>query len=268
MLSIQFGAGIAKNLFVLAGVQATTTMRIGFAAIMMLLVFRPNIKSLTKSDYKWLGLYGASLGFMNILFYMAIQRIPLGIAVAIEFTGPLLVTVFSSRKKLDALWILLAVSGLLLLLPLANQHAHDLDVLGVLMALAAGGFWALYIIFGHHIGSKFPFTLSSSLGMTIAALTAIPFGIVELSTSFTQSGVLLKGLTIAMLSSAIPYTLEMYALSKLSKKLFGILMSLEPVFAALAGFVMLAEVLSLQQWISIAMIISASAGSVISNREK
>lgn len=267
MLSIQFGAGIAKNLFLVAGVQATTTMRIGFAALMMLLIFRPSLKALTKSDFKWLGLYGASLGFMNILFYMAIQRIPLGIAVAIEFTGPLLVTVFSSRKKLDALWIVLAVVGLSLLLPLSNQTASNLDLVGVLMALAAGGFWAMYIIFGHHIGSKFPFTLSSSVGMTVAAFTSVPFGVVELSHSYTQSGVLLKGLAIATLSSAIPYTLEMFALSKLPKKLFGILMSLEPVIAAMAGFIMLGEVLSTQQWISIAMIISASAGSVISNRE-
>jgi inner membrane transporter RhtA len=202
--------------------------------------------------------YGLSLGTMNFVFYMALRTIPLGIAVGLEFLGPLALALASSRHRLDIVWILLAAIGLLLLLPIAPASAH-LDPAGVLFALAAGACWALYIVFGQRAGRAHGAS-ASAWGMIIAAIWIVPFGVASAGRALIAPRILPGGFAVAMLSSALPYTLEMTALRRLATKTYGTLMSLEPAVAALAGLVFLDERLALMQWLAIGAVMAASIG--------
>ncbi|MBC7741215.1 MAG: EamA family transporter, partial [Bdellovibrionaceae bacterium] len=230
MIVIQSGASLAKTLFPIVGPAGTTSLRLFFSMIILLVVFRPWRTRVSKSQLKTLAFYGFFLGGMNYLFYLSIARIPLGIAVALEFTGPLAVALLASKRALDFLWVLLAVVGLFCLLPL-TELAAPLDLWGIFFALAAGACWAGYILFGQKASLENSGGVAVSVGMIFAALLVVPIGIVQVGTALLTGPILLTGLAIAFLSSALPYSLEMIALKGLSRSTFSILMSLEPVFA-------------------------------------
>jgi inner membrane transporter RhtA len=262
MLSFQIGATFAKQLIPTIGAPGTTALRLGLSAVLLLAVQRPWRTVPSGSAWPVVLAYGVSLGAMNAVFYLALRTIPLGIAVAIEFMGPLAVAVLASRRRLDYLWVVLAAAGLALLLPLTGS-ATALDPAGVLYALAAGVGWALYIVFGQKAGRAHGAS-ASTWGLMIAALVTVPLGAADAATVLVDPALLPLGLGVAIFSSALPYTLEMVALRRLSAKVFGTLMSFEPAIAALAGWVVLREHLTATQWLAIAAIVAASAGAVAS----
>jgi len=260
MISIQFGASVAKGLFPALGPEGTTALRCGIAALILLALQRPWRARLPPSALLTVGLYGASLGLMNLLFYLSLARIPLGVAVALEFTGPLSVALLSSHRARDLLWVALAAAGIVLILPL-SRSSRPLDPVGVAFALAAGVCWALYIVLGQRAGKAVQGGAATALGMLAAALVVAPVGVLRAGPRLLQSHLWPLALAVAVFSSALPYSLEMHALRRLPARTFGILMSLEPALAALAGLVMLRERLSPAQGAAIACIIAASAGS-------
>ena len=259
MSSIQAGASLAKTLFHTVGPAGAVALRTALATLMLAIVLRPWRARLTRASWPALVVYGISLGVMNFLYYLALRTVPLGITVSLEFTGPLAVAVLSSRRAIDFLWIALAAGGLCFLLPIGHTQAA-IDPAGALFALGAGACWALYIVFGQKAGAAYG-PQAVALGSVIAAIIVIPVGIAAAGTTLLTAAALPYGLAIALLSTALPYTLEMIALTRLPARTFGILMSVEPVFGALFGWLMLHEVLSGVQWTAIAMIILASIGT-------
>lgn len=267
MVSIQVGASIAKRLFPAVGATGATALRLFFATLILGLIWRPWRGKLTRRELLAVVTYGASLGGMNLLFYLALARIPLGIAVAIEFTGPLAVALFASRKPLDFVWAALAVCGIVLILPISGA-SKALDWVGVGFALGAGLCWALYILFGQKAGAAVHGGKATALGMATAALIACPIGIAHAGTALLDPAILPFAIGVAILSSALPYSLEMMALQRIPTRTFGILMSLEPAIGALSGLLFLHEQLALGQWVAIGCIILASVGSSASAQEK
>ena len=263
MVSIQSGASIAKNLFPVMGAAGTSALRLFFASLILWIIYRPWKSWPSREQYKKLAVYGISLGLMNLLFYFAIERIPLGIAVALEFTGPLAVAIGTSKKKIDFLWAILAGIGIYLLIPVSGSSS-GLDILGIVFAVGAGAFWAAYILYGQVAGNSINGGLAATWGMTFAALVVIPFGFIFTGTKLFTPAYLPMGIVVAILSSAIPYTLEMVALRKLPTKTFGILMSLEPAVGAMAGLLILNERLNMLQSSAILMVVIASLGSTLS----
>ncbi|MFQ2894426.1 EamA family transporter [Aeromonas caviae] len=259
MLSITLGASLAKSLFPLLGAAGTTLFRLGCAAFLLSLVFRIWRAPLDRRTLLGAIPYGLSLGAMNLLFYLAIARIPLGVALAIEFIGPLTVALLSSRHRADFIWLILAIAGLLLLLPLrATQQA--IDPLGAALALGAGLFWGLYMLTGKRAGALLG-AQAPALGMWVGTLLVLPFGLEgAIEASFTVP-VILTIIGVGLLSSAIPYSLEMFALRRLPLKSYGILTSGEPAMGALMGLMLLGEQLPPSQWLGIAAIIAASMGT-------
>ncbi|AUL75525.1 EamA family transporter [Pseudoalteromonas sp. 13-15] len=266
MMTIQSGASFAKQLFPIVGPEGTTALRLGFSALILCLVFKPWKHIPTRGNRLAIVVYGLSLGGMNILFYYAIERIPLGIGVALEFTGPLAVALFSSRRKRDLFWVACAIAGILLLLPDMSGE-ESLDPVGVILALAAGACWAGYILFGKKTGMQSSGGATVALGMTVAAIVLVPYGGIMQASAFTWE-VIPLGIGIAVLSSALPYTLEMVALRNMPSQGFSIMMSLEPAIASLAAFLILGELLTLWQWLAILLVIIASAGSSFSGESK
>lgn len=267
MMAIQSGSSIAKQLFPIVGPGGTVALRVSISACILLLIFRPWRLSLSLSQWRSMVIYGASLGGMQILFYFAIERIPLGIGVALEFTGPLLLALFSSKRKLDLVWVALAISGMALLLP-DMSSVDALDPIGVLLALAAGGCWAGYIWFGQRAGTVGSGGMTVAIGMSVAAVIIFPIGVYTAESSIFSWSLLPMAITIGILSSALPYSLEMMALNRLSTQHFSVLMSLEPAVAAMAGLLILSERLAISQWLAISLIISASMGSTLSARRR
>lgn len=259
MVSIQSGAALAKQLFPLIGSQATTMLRLGFAALILCLLWRPWKTTFSKKEIRSLLIYGTSLGVMNLTFYLALERIPLGIAVALEFTGPLAVAFFTSRKPLDFIWVAFAMAGMILILPF-SQSTASLDPVGIIYALGAGICWALYIIFGQKAGFGVHGGTATALGMLTAALVVLPAGLINSDMRLLDWSILPIALGVAVFSSALPYSLEMVALKKLPTQTFSILMSLEPAIAALSGLLFLKERLTLTQWTAIFLVIVASVG--------
>lgn len=266
MISLQSGASLAKQLFPVIGPAGGTALRLFFASAVLVAIWRPWRRWPSRGEWRALALYGLSLGCMNLLFYQAIARIPLGIAVALEFTGPLLVAVVSSRQQRDLVWVALAIVGVVLLLPIAPVSGR-LDPLGIALALAAGGCWAAYIIFGQRAGGAIHGGTATTLGMCVAALVTVPYGAIVTGSSLLDWHLWPLGLGVGVLSSALPYSLEMVAMQAIPMRTFGILMSVEPAIAALSGLLFLGERLSPQQWLAIAAVIAASAGSTSSARE-
>ena len=264
MASFQAGASIAKQLIPAIGAPGTTALRLGLSALIVCVLQRPWRSLPSRSSLGVILIYGLALGTMNFVFYMALRTIPLGIAVALEFTGPLAVALAGSRRRTDFLWIALAVLGLLFLLPVSRTE-RSLDPVGVAFALAAGLCWALYIIFGQKAGRAHG-PSASAWGMLIAATFTVPLGVALTGRSLLSPVVLPMGLAVAVLSSAFPYTLEMIALRQLATKTFGTLMSLEPAVAALAGLIFLNERLTATQWLAIGAVMIASMGTVRDER--
>lgn len=264
MVSYQCGASLAKHLFPAVGAQGATAYRLGLSALILLLWRRPWRRLGDRPNWRALWAYGLSMGAMNLVFYMSLRTIPLGIAVALEFTGPLALAVFSSRRLLDFVWIALVIAGLALLLPLRGT-AQALDPVGVMYALAAGLGWALYIVFGRRAGDAHGAD-AVTWGTSIGALLAIPFGVAHAGSTLLSPALLPYALGVALLSSALPYSLEMMALTRLPARTFSTLLSLEPAVAAVAGVALLGERLSLLQWLAIVAIIVAAAGTALSVR--
>jgi len=263
MASFQAGASVAKQLIPAIGAPATTALRLGLSALIVFILQRPWRSPPSRSSLGVILAYGLALGTMNFVFYMALRTLPLGIAVALEFTGPLAVALVGSRRRTDFLWIALAVLGLMFLLPLSRTEGA-VDPVGVAFALAAGLCWALYIIFGQKAGRAHG-PAASAWGMLIAASFTVPLGLALTGGGILSPAVLPMGFAVAVLSSAFPYTLEMIALRQLATKTFGTLMSLEPAIAALAGLVFLSERLTATQWFAIGAVMIASMGTVRDN---
>lgn len=264
MASYQCGAALAKHLFPAVGAEGAAAYRLGLAALILLAWRRPWRNAHRGKDWRALWGYGLAVGAMNLVFYLSLRTIPLGIAVALEFTGPLALAFFGSRRWIDFLWIALVVAGLAMLLPLREQ-AQALDPLGVAYALAAGVGWVLYIVLGRKAGEAYGAD-AVTLGTTIAALLVVPFGVAHAGATLLSPELLPFALGVAVLSSALPYTLEMIALVDLPTRTFGTLLSLEPAIAAVAGAAFLDERLSLLQWLAIAAIVAAAAGTALSLR--
>ena len=259
MVSVQSGASLAKSLFPVAGPVGMVTVRIGFGTLILCGVLRPWRARMTRQALPPLVVYGLALGTMNFLYYQALDRLPVGVAVAIEFLGPLTVAVFSSRRPIDFLWVLIATVGFTLLLPIFSQVRHA-NLTGALFALGAGSCWALYIVFGQRVGYHLG-TQGVALGSIISAALIVPFGLMHARPNLFTPQVLLPGLAVAVLSTALPYTLEMTALTRLPTRTFGVLMSLEPAIAALSGLIFLGESLSGEQYGAILLVVVASLGA-------
>ena len=259
------GTSWAKHeLFPAVGAQGTTGLRIGFAALIMLLFWRPWRTPIARTDLRHIGIYGATLGIMCLSFYLSLRTLPFGIAVAIEFAGPLTVAVWSSRRALDFVWIALAAIGLGLLLPLGHD-VTTLDPTGMAWAALGGTGWGCYIIFGKRVG-HLPVSITAPLGAAVAAMVVVPVGVAHAGTALLNPTTLLTGLGVAFISSAIPISLELFALKHLPKHVFGTMTSMEPAVAALLALLFLGEVLTLTQCVAIGLIMLASMGCAVSSQ--
>ena len=256
IVSVQLGSALAKHLFSAVGSFGTVTLRLTFAAAVLMLIWRPSPRLPLRAWMVVLA-YGAVLGSMNLCFYLALERIPLGVAVTIEFLGPLGVSLAGSRRWLDAFWAVLAAAGVVLLM----KGGGDLNLVGSLFALAAGTCWGLYILVAAMLGRQTTEGNGLALGMTVAAIVAVPFGVAQGGSALIEPWILAAGLGVALLSSVVPYSLELEALRRMPPRVFGILMSLEPAMAALIGLVVLGESLHWSQWIAMLCVVAASAGA-------
>lgn len=264
--ALGIGTSFAKQLFPQVGSLGTTALRVGFSALLLLALWRPWRWPLSRTDALSLLRYGVALGFMNLLFYMSLRTIPFGVAVAIEFSGPLALAMIASRRPIDFVWLALAILGLGLLLPLGHD-VSSLDPEGVLFALAAAVCWGAYIVFGKRVGHLHA-GHSVALGLTVAAITVVPFGVWQAGSALLEPRILLFGLGVAAISSAVPISLEMVALKRLPQEAFGIMTSMEPAVAALLGLVVLNEQLSAPQWWAIVFIMGAAAGSAVTAKRE
>ena len=265
MFCFQLGAVLAKGLFSIVGAAGTTALRMGLASLMLLAVWRPWRLRPDPREIRVIVAYGLALGCMNFCFYLSLRSIPLGIAVALEFGGPLALAMAASRRAVDFAWILMAAVGLLALLPI-GWGSKSLDVAGVGYALAAGVFWAFYIFFGRKAGAAHG-GQTTALGMVVAAIMVVPIGAVQAGTQLLSPSILPVALGMAVLSSALPYSLEMLAMSKLPTRTVGVLMSLDPALGALSGLLFLREHLTWIQWLAVGFIMAASAGSAATSRD-
>jgi inner membrane transporter RhtA len=263
IVSVQAGAALAKGLFPALGPIGTVGLRVVLSAIMLVAAFRPRMRGMTAAQWRAVIPYGLVLGTMNILFYLSLSRIPLGVAVTVEFIGPLAVAVFGSRRAVDIAWVVLAAAGIALITPWSGRGT---DAFGVALAVAAGACWAAYILLGGRVSRIMPGGASVAMGMVIASFVALPAAVATGGFARLTLPLFVAGIGVALLSSAIPYTLEMIALKGLPARTFGILMSLEPAVAALLGVVVLHELLSFHQWLAVALIIAASTGSTLTSR--
>ena len=256
--STQIGAAIAKSLFDELGTAGTVFLRVGFAALVLLLMWRPQLKGYTHSNKFVLILFGLVLGGMNLCFYSALARIPLGIAVTLEFVGPLGVAIAGSRRLLDLLWVLLAAFGIVLLAPFGKAW---LDPLGVALALLAGSFWAAYILLSARLGRATPSGEGLAIAMFVAAAMLLPMGVLGGGVALLHPWILTKGFGVALLSSVLPYSLEFEALRRLPTQVFGVLMSMEPAIAAVVGFVILGEKLGVRAITAVLLVTMATLGA-------
>jgi inner membrane transporter RhtA len=264
MVCFQLGATLAKGLFPVVGAGGTAALRLAIASLILLAVWRPWHIRFTGAQLRTLIVYGVAMGWMNFFFYQALSYIPLGITMALEFTGPLGVALFASRRPIDFVWVLLAALGLIALLPL-GLGGQPLSAVGVAYALGAGLCWALYIVYGRRAGTSHGGQITA-LGTVIGALMIVPIGLAHNGAQLLSPSILPAAVGVAVLSSALPYSLEMFAMPRIPTRTFGVLMSLNPALGAVAGLMFLGEMLSLVQWAAIASIVVASAGSA-STRE-
>ncbi|MFF4039722.1 DMT family transporter [Streptomyces sp. NPDC001816] len=258
-ISVQFGGALAVTLMPRAGALGVVTLRLLAAAVVLLVVCRPRLRGHSRTDWGTVVVFGITMGAMNGLFYEAVARIPLGPAVTLEVLGPLALSVLASRRAINAVWAGLALAGVFLL---GGGGFSDLDPTGVAFALGAGAMWAAYIVFSARTGRRFPQADGLALAMAVAALLFLPLGIAEAGTRLLDPTTVALGSAVALLSSVLPYTLELLALRRLPASTFAILMSLEPAIAATAGFLILGQALSATEAAAIALVIAASIGAV------
>lgn len=255
--STQLGAALAKTLFEDLGPTGTVLLRVGFAAVALVALWRPGLRRWARRDLALATVFGVALAGMNLSFYAAIERLPLGVAVTLEFSGPLAVALFGSRRALDVLWAVLAAAGIVLL----ADPAGALDAVGVALALLAGVFWASYILLSRRAGQVFPGGTGLALAMSLGAIVLVPVGVAGAGAALLDPRALAVGAAVALLSSAIPYSLELEALRRLPPRVFGVLMSVEPAVAALVGFAVLGEILGLREVAAILLVVTASVGA-------
>jgi inner membrane transporter RhtA len=256
--SVQFGSALGKTLFDEVGPSGAVFVRVAIGAVVLVALWRPRVRGHSRDELLLVLAYGLTLAGMNLAFYSALDRIPLGVTVTFEFIGPLSVAVLGSRTRLDLLWVALAAAGILLL---SDFGGAELDVLGVAFALTAAALWATYILLTVRVGRAFTGGSGLALAMVCASLALTPIGIADGGGGLLESDVLLLGAAVALLSTVIPYSLELEALRSLPAGTFGVLMSLEPAVAALAGFVVLNEDLLPREIVAIALVVVASAGA-------
>jgi inner membrane transporter RhtA len=261
IVSVQVGAAFAKQLFTVAGAAGTVTLRLVMAALVLVVIWRPSLR-LDRRTLVTVATYGAVLAAMNLCFYAALDRIPLGAAVTIEFLGPLAVAVAGSRRWLDGVWVLLAGIGVVLLTGVQGGLLWT----GVLFALAAGACWAAYILVTAKLGSQTTDGKGLALAMVVGAVIALPFGVGSAGTAMLDPVVLAAGFAVALMSSVVPYSLELEALRRMPPRVFGILMSMEPAVAAVAGLLLLGEHLKAAQWAAVCCVVIASIGATRSAR--
>ena len=257
--SLQVGAAFAVTLFDELGPGGAAFLRLALAAIVLWAIWRPEIPS-HPSDLRLAVAFGVALGLMNWSIYESIARIPLGVAVTIEFAGPLLVAVIGSRRPLDGVWVMLAAAGIVLL---ADPGGGSIDGLGVFFALCAAACWMAYIHLSQRTGQAFPGGSGLAIAMAVGALIVLPAGVVQGGGALVEPDLLGAALAVALASSVLPYSLELEALRRLPAAVFGVLMSLEPAVAALAGFVVLGQDLGARELVAIAMVVVASAGATL-----
>ncbi|MER7927715.1 EamA family transporter [Streptomyces sp. NPDC096057] len=258
-ISVQFGGALAVTLMPRVGALGVVTLRLLVAAVVLLVVCRPSVRGHSRADWGTVVVFGITMAAMNGLFYQSLARIPLGPAVTLEVLGPLALSVLTSRRALNAVWAGLALAGVFLL---GGGGFSSLDPVGVAFALGAGAMWATYIIFSARTGRRFPQADGLALAMVVAAVVFLPLGVVESGTKLLNPATVALGSAVAVLSSVLPYTLELLALRRLPSSTFAILMSLEPAVAATAGFLILHQALSVPEAMAIALVIAASMGAV------
>ncbi|MGW7204914.1 EamA family transporter [Streptomyces sp. NPDC054837] len=258
-ISVQFGGALAASLMPRAGASGVVTLRLVAAALVLLVVCRPRLRGYTRADWGTVVVFGITMAGMNGLFYQSIDRIPLGPAVALEVLGPLALSVVASRRAVNLVWAALALGGVFLL---SGGGFGGLDPVGVLFALGAGAMWAAYIVFSARTGRRFPQADGLALAMVVAALVFLPLGVAESGAKLLDPTTIALGSAVAVLSSVLPYTLELVALRRLPASTFAIMMSLEPAIAATAGFLILNQALSMTEAAAIALVIAASMGAV------
>nr|WP_245171169.1 EamA family transporter [Streptomyces decoyicus] len=259
IVSLQFGSSVAVLLFPRAGALGVVTLRLVVASLVLLIVCRPRLRGHSRGDWATVLAFGVALAGMNSLFYQAIDRIPLGAAVTLEFLGPLILSVATSRRLLSLVWAALALGGVMLL---GREGFDGLNLTGAAFALAAGGLWAAYILLSARTGQRFPQADGLALAMTVAALLSLPFGIVSAGSALLDPVTLGLGAAVALMSSVMPYTLELLALRKLPASGFAVMMSLEPAAAATAGFLVLHQALGWAEILAIGLVVVASVGAV------
>lgn len=259
--SVQFGSALATHIFDEAGPAGTVLLRTFFAALVLSALWRPVARRLDRSTARDIGLFAITLAGMNLCFYESLERLPLGIAVTLEFVGPLTVAVAGTRNRLDVLWVALAAAGILLLAP---DIGDGLDAAGVVLALSAGGFWGIYVLMSARVGRGPAGRAGLTSAMIASTILLLPAGIADGGADLLDPAVLALGFTVAILSSAIPYTVELEALRRLPERTFGVLLSLEPAFAALVGLAVLGQHLAGREVVAIALVIAASAGALSS----
>jgi inner membrane transporter RhtA len=256
--TLQVGAAFAVTLFDELGPAGAAFLRLAIAAVVLVALWRPRVLGHPAADLRLAAAFGITLGLMNLCIYEAMDRIPLGIAVTIEFWGPLAVAVLGSRRPLDVLWAALAAGGILLL---AGPGGGDVEAAGVLLALLAGGCWAAYILLSARTGRAFPGGTGLALAMAVGALVVLPAGVAQGGGALIEPDLVAAAVVVALASSVIPYSLELEALRRLPAAVFGVLMSLEPAVAAVAGLVVLGQALAAREWAAIALVVAASAGA-------
>lgn len=258
-VSVQFGGALAVTLMPRVGALGVVSLRLLVAAIVLVVFCRPGLRGHSRADWGTVVVFGITMAAMNGLFYQSLARIPLGPAVTLEVLGPLALSVLTSRRALNAVWAGLALAGVFLL---GGGGFSSLDPIGVAFALGAGSMWATYIIFSARTGRRFPQADGLALAMVVAAVAFLPLGIAESGTKLLNPVTIALGSSVAVLSSVLPYTLELLALRRLPASTFAILMSLEPAIAATAGFLILHQALSVTEAMAIALVIGASMGAV------
>ncbi|MER5951488.1 EamA family transporter [Streptomyces sp. NPDC001904] len=260
-VSVQFGGAVAVSLMPRAGAVGVVTLRLVVAAVILLVVCRPRLRGHSRADWGTVIAFGIAMGGMNLLFYQAAARIPLGLAVTFEVLGPLALSVIASRRAINLLWAGCALVGVFLLGG-AGNGLGGLDPVGVAFAVAAGGAWATYIVFSARTGRRFPQADGLALAMAVAAVLCLPLGLVAAGPKLFDPTTIALGSAVAVMSSVLPYTLELIALRRLPASTFAVMMSLEPAIAALAGFLVLSQALSWVEAAAIAFVIAASMGAV------
>ena len=260
---MQFGSAIAATLFARVGPGGAVLLRLISASVVLLAVWPPRLRGRTRRELLLAGAFGLVLAGMNLSFYAALHRIPLGIAVSVEFLGPLAVAVGGSRRRIDLLWVALAAVGIL---ALTHGGIRHLSAAGIAFALAAGGLWAAYILLNARVGRAFEGGTGLALSMSIASVAALPAGVIDGGAHLLEPRSLALGAAVGMLSSAIPYSFELEALRRIAVNVFGVLMSLEPAMAAFAGLIVLGQGLSARALVGIALVVAASAGASLQTR--